>query len=279
MSAASPGGAKRRRWWRRLVLGLILLVVPGYPLAVWLGMPPSWPLDVTLTLGSAGVVEHDRELTPPDDGRRRLVVLQHGLWRSPWALTRLERELEARGYEVLNPGYPSTQARIEEHALRLHDAIEAAYAAGSVDEFYLVGHSMGGLVLQQYLRGEAARAPDACVFLGVPHRGALLCDLRKNWWVFELFMGDQAAMQLSPGDPFHEQAIEVPGLCGTVVGDVGEGNQSVPGNDDGTVAVGEATLADADDSVVLRVGHSQLPRSGEVIRQVLYFLREGKFAD
>ena len=279
MSGPRQGGRVRRRWWRRLAIGLGLLVVPGYLVAVLAGMPPSWPLDVVVTLGSAGVVEEERELTPPADGRRRLVVLQHGLWRSPWALSRLEHELEQRGYEVLNPGYPSTQAKIEDHALRLHEAIEAAYAEGPVDALYLIGHSMGGLVVQQYLRGESARQPDASVFLGVPHRGAMLCDLRKNWWVFRLFMGDKAALQLSPGDSFHDQAIVVPGLCGTVVGDVGDGNQSVPGDDDGTLTVAEASFPGADDSVVVSVGHSGLPRSAESIRQVLYFLRQGKFAD
>ena len=169
--------------------------------------------------------------------------------------------------------------RMEDYIIQELPKIIATHFPVLKDHQSILGHSMGGLVVQQYLRGESARQPDASVFLGVPHRGAMLCDLRKNWWVFRLFMGDKAALQLSPGDSFHDQAIVVPGLCGTVVGDVGDGNQSVPGDDDGTLTVAEASFPGADDSVVVSVGHSGLPRSAESIRQVLYFLRQGKFAD
>jgi hypothetical protein len=271
--AAAPPKPRRSRV--RAVWRGILWLTLAYGIAVACGMQAALPFDVVYTLGSAVPAGDD---APPADGRRRLVVLQHGLFRSCWSLARIERSLRAAGYEVLNPDCPSTKARVQDHAARLHAAIEAAYAAGRpVDELCFVAHSLGGLVVEEYLRRPDARTPAACVYLAVPHRGAVLADLRKHWWLFQLVMGDQAAAQLSPGDPIHEQPIPVPCPSGTVVGTRGEGNGSIPGDDDGTVAVGEATFPDATDSVVLPVSHTSITIDGEVIAQVLSFLRHKRF--
>jgi pimeloyl-ACP methyl ester carboxylesterase len=271
--AAAP--AKPRRAVARAIWRGFLWLALVYGVAVVGGMQPSLPFDVVYTLGPAVPAG---DAAPPVDGKRRLVVLQHGLWRSSWSLARIERSLRAAGYEVLNPDYPSTKARLQDHAARLHAEIEAAVRAGGpVDELYFVAHSLGGLVAEEYLRRHDARVPVACVYLAVPHRGAVLADLRKHWWVFQLVMGDQAAFELSPSDPFHEQAIPVPCPCGTIVGSRGEGNSSIPGEDDGTVAVGEATFAGATDSVVMQVGHTSIAVDREVIAQVLHFLRHHRF--
>jgi pimeloyl-ACP methyl ester carboxylesterase len=169
-------------------------------------------------------------------------------------------------------------ARIEDHAARLHDGVEAVFAKGPVDELSFVGHSLGGLVIQEYLRSGKARQPAACVYIATPHRGAVLCDLRKNWFLFRLAMGDKAALQLSPGDAFHRQPLPLAAISGAIVGDLGDGNASIPGHDDGTVAVGEATLPGALATVTLACGHTSIAWHPETARQVLTFLRTRAFA-
>ena len=198
--------------------GLFVLVAL-YLGSLGFGMPVAWPFDAVV---NAGPVDVDDALRAPADGKRRVVVLQHGLWRSSWALLRLQRTLEAHGFEVWNLDYRSTMARIEDHAARLHDGVEAVFAKGPVDELSFVGHSLGGLVIQQYLRRPNARQPVAIAYIATPHRGAMLCDLRKHWFLFKLAMGDKAALQLSPGDPFHEQPIPLAAISGAIVGDLGE---------------------------------------------------------
>lgn len=246
----------------------------GAGLGVLAGWPVSWPFDALLNLGSAPLQEAMR---PPADGRVRVVVLQHGLWRSAASLHRLQRTLEAHGYEVLNPGYPSTRAGIDAHAERLAHAIVARRAAGPVDAFAFVGHSMGGLVIEEYLRRPDAVVPWACVYLGTPHRGAVLADLRRHWFLFRLAMGDQVGVELSPGADRHHRAIPCGDRSGTVVGDLGEGNASISGHDDGTVGIDEATFAGAAARVVLPLGHTRLSFDDAAIGCTLHFLRWGTF--
>ena len=241
---------------------------------VVLGWPFAWPFDVVTNVGAGPDCP---ALRVGGDGTVRVVVLQHGLWRTAASLGRLERTLRAHGYEVLNIGYPSTTARIEQHAESLATAVAMRAAAGRVDQWAFVGHSMGGLVIQQYLRRPDAVVPSACVFLATPHRGALLADLRKHWFLFRLLMGTEAALQLSPGDPLHRQPIPWAGCSGTIVGDIGDGNAAIPGRDDGTVAVGEATFAGASATCTLPFGHTRLASATASIEAVLHFLRHRVF--
>jgi triacylglycerol lipase len=264
----------RRRRGRRIAVAL-LVTLAGYATAMLLGMPVAAPYDLVMNLGDAPVWD---DLRAPADGRRRVVVLQHGILRSPLSFGRLERALAAHGYEVHNLGYPSTRATIEQHAVRLHDGVEAIFARGAVHELAFVGHSMGGLVVQEYLRRPDARPTAACVYLATPHRGAVLADLRRNWFAFRWVMGTTAADQLSPQDPLHLRPIPVPERSATIVGDVGAGNASIPGADDGTVAVAEATFPGAAATVALPVGHTAISRDPEVIRRVLEFLLRRGFA-
>ncbi|MCK5944589.1 MAG: alpha/beta fold hydrolase [Planctomycetes bacterium] len=262
------------RWLRRAVIAAVVLSI-AFVVTVLLRGPVSLPFDLLVNVGPAVVAP---ELAPPQDGKVRVVFLQHGLWRTAHSLGRLERSLRANGYEVVNVGYPSTEDRIEGHAARLREAVEARLAAGPVDELSFVGHSMGGLVIQEYLRRDDARAPHACVYLATPHRGAILADRRRHWFAFRLAMGERAAAQLVTSDAFHRRPIPWPERSGTVVGDVGEGNGSIPGRDDGTVGVSEATFDGCADSVTVPFGHTRIAVAAEVARQVLAFVRDRRFA-
>ena len=88
-----------------------------------------------------------------------------------------------------------------------------------------------------------------------------------------------------------EQSVEMPleaiddaaihtDIVGRVeaIGDRGDGNASIPGADDGTVGVDEATFPGIAATVRLPVGHTGMTVAPEALRQVLHFLRQGAFA-
>lgn len=248
-------------------------VVVAYVVAVLGGLPVAWPFDYPSNLGFTPVRE---DLRLPADGKRRVVVMQHGILRSHYSLGRIARTLREHGYEVHNLDYPSRTATIDAHADLLAAAIGRIQKDGAVAEFAFVGHSMGGLVIQEYLRRAGAPEPSACVYVATPHRGAILADLRKHWFGFRLVMGTEAADQLSPGAAVHRRPIPFVERSGCIIGDIGEGNASIPGHDDGTVAVAEAALPGAA-SVLLPFGHTRIAFHPRTAEQVLVFLRRGTF--
>jgi len=228
----------------------------------------------------------------PDDGRRHLVVLQHGLLRSSASLARLERMLWRHGYEVCNESYPSSAAFVEDHARRLDGHVRRCL--DRVDDprpvaLYCVGHSMGGLVLEQWLANTSDLVPEACVFMGTPHRGAALADARRDVAFFRVFAGQKAASQLLSDDPFHDREICNLGDVGVVVGRSGDGrgrSRTVPGDDDRTVAVVEALLpVDVGPCVDFRgvlwthAHHTAMTVETEVLTGILRFLANRSFEE
>ncbi|MEZ5962586.1 MAG: alpha/beta fold hydrolase [Planctomycetota bacterium] len=277
--ASAPRPRRRARRWLAFVL---VAGLSAWAAAIACGMNPSVPSDFVLNLWPVPAV--DPQLLAPADARQ-LVVVQHGLWRSAFAMGRLERALRAHGYEVLNVSYPSTAARIEDHAAALAAAIDAYLAreTGPKPCVSFVGHSLGGLVIRAYLARADAVAPAACVFVATPHRGAQLAARRQNDGMFRLFMGDLAAKQLVPGNPFFAGLRPLRGIpVGTLVGGKGDGvgfSASLPGDDDGTVTVDEAHADDETDSTMLPLGHTRLGFYDAPIARILHFLRRGRFHD
>lgn len=241
---------------------------------------PATPFDIAINLAPA---PHYPELERPDSDPPTLVVLQHGISRSAWSLWRLERALEQHGYEVLNPGYSSTMDTIEFHAEKLERDLEACLSArtGPTPRIVFVGHSMGGLVVRSYLERGRARTPWACVFVATPHRGAVLASKRESLWVFDLFLGSKASRQLIPTSPFYATLgplrVERIGCLYGGMGDSEGRNDDIPGDDDGTVGVEEAQLPEQTDVRRLPLGHTALSVSEPALRQILTFVRFGRF--
>lgn len=206
------------------------------------------------------------------------VVLLHGLARSPKSLFVLERVLERRGAQVVSLGYPSTAEPIEALANRISEGV-ARCAAGRVD---FVTHSMGGILLQLWAGqgGNAARIHRA-VMLAPPNGGSEIVDTFADQAWFGWLNGP-AGLALGTGAEGAPAHLPPARFEFAVIA----GSQSlnpitswlIPGADDGKVSVESAARAGMADFAVLPVTHTWMMDDPRVIRQVLAFLREGRFA-
>lgn len=101
------------------------------------------------------------------------VLLVHGAWHGPWCWRELAEYLGERGHEVRAVELRGHDQRHGRLRYRLRDYVQdvRAAAAGFAEPPLLVGHSMGGLVVQKYL--ETADSPGAVLMASVPLRGTL----------------------------------------------------------------------------------------------------------
>ena len=78
------------------------------------------------------------------------VILLHGLARDEASMSTMERALEDRGFSVTNVSYPSRDYPIDQLAsLAISPAL---LTCADSDRIHFVTHSLGGILVRQYLQ-------------------------------------------------------------------------------------------------------------------------------
>ncbi|SDZ87426.1 esterase/lipase family protein [Microbulbifer marinus] len=206
------------------------------------------------------------------------VILLHGLGKSESSMSELEKNIAAAGFTTVNTGYPSTDFPIEQLAGR---AIAPALdkCAGH-NEINFVTHSMGGILVRQYLSRVSIDNLNRVVMLGPPNHGSEVVDNLGDFPGFHFVFGD-AGLQLGTGE------MSVPNKLGAANFDVGiiAGTRSInlilsqliPDNDDGKVSVDSTKLEGMNDHLTMPVTHVFMMKNDKVIAQVIHYLRHGSF--
>lgn len=223
-----------------------------------------------------------------------VVVVLHGLGAGRQFMQGLCDYLRTEGgYEVVNFGYASTLAPIEEHARALDSVIRGLDGVKRVN---IVAHSMGNIVTRRYLfdlnRLEPAMRPQVefgrMVMISPPNHGAEIADQVQNHQLemvqtlAEIAAGEPLA-ELAPsqGWPELEKRLATPTFeFGIIAGGRADDQgylPGIPGDDDGLLSIETHKLAGAADWTQTKGLHQLMPRYQQVREQTLRFLQHGYF--
>jgi len=219
----------------------------------------------------------------PQEGSRHsesCVVLLHGLWRSALSMKGLQWQLEESGYQVVNLTYPSLDHPVSELAtLAIEQSLAVCRELG-LEQVDFVTHSLGGILVREYVAQRDIPGLRRVVMLGPPNGGSQLADYADSTSVLEFFM-PQAVAQLGTSES------SVPRRLGRVdfqLGVIAGTSNWLPflpglpdGPSDGTVGVAETIVPGMMDFLEMPVGHTFMMWDDEVIAQVLFFLEHGNF--
>ncbi len=210
--------------------------------------------------------------------KHETVVLLHGLARSSQSMDKMEKELKQEGYRVLNIDYPSTSAPIEKLAEQIFQTLEPQIKNEQTVHF--VTHSMGGIILRQYLKEHELPNLGRVVMLAPPSRGSEVTDKLGNIFLYQWINGP-AGNQLGTGTNSLPLRLKAPDFeLGIIAGDRTINpilSMLIPGPDDGKVALARVKPATYSDYIKLHATHTCTMRNKNTIAQTKHFLLHGKF--
>lgn len=232
-------------------------------------------LCLLLAMFSSVSVASDR--VTQDGSWQQCVILLHGLARTANSFNAMEQALVAADYRVINIDYPSRKHKIEVLA---KEYVSAGLAQCGEATVHFVTHSMGGIVVRYYLENYSVEKLGRVVMLSPPSRGSEVVDKLGNVPGFGLLNGPAGQQLGTDGESMPNRLGPVDYPVGVITGNRSVNlilSMLIPGDDDGKVSVERARLEGMSDFLVVPHTHPMIMNSDEVIRQVLFFIKQGRF--
>lgn len=211
------------------------------------------------------------------------VVLLHGLARTANSMQKMELGLTEAGFQTVNVAYPSREKTIEQLAnIAIPQGLEGCRVKPDVKRIHFVTHSLGGILVRQYLSESEIDDLGRVVMLGPPNQGSEAVEGLSGVPGFDWLNGP-AGRQLGKGPQ------SVPLQLGPAEFELGiiAGNRTIDpitssvleNPDDGRVSVADTRLEGMDDFIVVEHSHAFMMRMREPIELTVRFLKTGSFAD
>ena len=237
----------------------------------------KWPVVVfALCLALPGWAQ-----PPQREQERECVILLHGLWRSGLSMKFVEWHLQKFDYAIVNVSYPSLLYSIEELAVIAIEKGLHGCADNDTGTINLVTHSLGGILVRQYLSHTDISGLKRVVMLAPPNQGSQVADYLQTSWSAIRLLEPQAALQLGTGTESIPSGLgPVSFELGIIAGTVNR-RGLLPGTpeevSDGTVSTAETVVQGMLDYIELPVSHTSILWNGDVLSQTAFFLQHGRF--
>ncbi|CAM3151291.1 esterase/lipase family protein [Vibrio rarus] len=242
-----------------------------------------------MTLFGCSQSEPSVESANETSHQKQQVILVHGLARSAASMEKMAQRISLHGYQVCVVDYPTLGQDIEQtlqrSALQIDHCVyqfdrQLSDRAGS--KIHFVGHSLGGLVIRDYLAKKPAMTYSPhfgeVVFVGTPNQGSDVADFFSSVWLLPLAGGTAAS--LTTGPKSLPNRLPKPSYPFGVIA----GTNSYPilkhmfkESNDGLVSVESTQLEGMQDFITVDVKHDRLRSDPQVTDLILRYLSEQRF--
>lgn len=220
--------------------------------------------------------------------QKNRVILLHGLHQTAWIMRPLAKRLQKAGFNTHQYGYRSMRDSINTNSAHLNAWLEKHHHPDQPVD--LVGHSLGGLIVRDFVTQYPKWQIGRCVTLGTPHVGSICADY--IWRLTPAMMGRSYIDALDGTVAPLPEHITLGVIAGSQPYGLGQLflhyhnrklhklGKPLPKEQlvhDGTVYVAETKIEAASDHIVMPVSHTGMLVDKEVAEQTRYFLEHGQF--
>jgi hypothetical protein len=193
----------------------------------------------------------------------------HGMGRSPLSGWRLLSRLEREGISPDTFAYSATFESVAKIQTRLTSRITAL---ANEDEYVLIGHSLGGVLLRCAVNELASetRPPRRLFLIGSPMRAPQLARRVRDHAIYRIITRDCGQLLGSPQRMLAIKALSIPTTCiAGIRGLAATGRAFAGAPNDGVLAISEVTAEWICEHHQVNAIHTLLPTSAEVIRIIV----------
>jgi pimeloyl-ACP methyl ester carboxylesterase len=207
------------------------------------------------------------------EASKKAVILVHGLWMKGWVLGLQRRWFARCGYRPYLFSYASISRPLDENAEELARFI----ATVPEPRLYLVGHSLGGIVLLHTLKKFCDPRILRIVLLGTPYVDCKAARQVGKKRFGRFLLGKSLTQWVEGKKPRWQGKPQLGVVAGSRKFGLGMFFTRFDGINDGVVALEETKVPGMTAHIVLHVGHSEMMFSRAVVKAACRFFKEGRF--
>jgi len=202
----------------------------------------------------------------------RDVVLVHGLWMPSAMMWPLARRLTHSGFRPVLFGYRGRDD-FAANALRLAEFVKRL---GSPAHY--VGHSLGGVLLLEFLGADPNLQIGSVVLIAAPVRGSESARRLARIPIGRWMLGMSRFRLCETTQPTWRRSEPLGIIAGTRATGIGRILGELQGENDGVVGAEEIGVEGCRDEARFALGHTPLLFSRRVAAQIARFLEAGRFS-
>lgn len=207
-----------------------------------------------------------------------VVILLHGLARTNRSMFIMSKALEKSGYHCINVNYPSLKYAIDKLA---NDAISTAIEqCPKHATIHFVTHSMGGILVRQFLSQHTINNLGRVVMLAPPNKGSQIIDKINSVPQLKSLHCPASKQLNTDKNSLPNSLCNVDFELGIIAGTRNISpfaSQLLPKPHDGKVSVESSKVNGMSAHIELAVSHTYMMMNNSVIKQVISYLKHGLF--
>ncbi|MEA3452262.1 MAG: alpha/beta hydrolase [Bacteroidota bacterium] len=205
-----------------------------------------------------------------------IIILIHGFNKNKKDMYFLENKLKETGHKVLNIDLPATFGTMEECRNSLHNQIKNVIKTHKKISY--ISHSMGGLIIRDYINHFKQKNINKCIFIATPHKGSKLAEI-VNFIPFysKIF---KPIKILLPSNNVNLLKLNKNIQIGLIAGNKDNsifGKLFLKNQNDGSVEVSSARTDETNNIIILNFGHKEIHKKNITFEYINNFLLNGNF--